>query len=141
MLNHEVSHDDLMRFLDDELPPDRRADVARHLDECTECRRDFVVFQSMKGALAHMLNVEPGTPSVWNRVNRRIMLPAAWVLLVAGALALGMWGAWTYITSPEDFWQKLFVGAIAVGLALLLISAIGDRLRELKTDPYTEIQR
>jgi Na+/proline symporter len=69
------------------------------------------------------------------------MLPAAWVLLVAGALALSMWGAWTYITSPEDFWQKLFVGAIAVGLALLLISAIGDRLRELETDPYTEIQR
>jgi hypothetical protein len=140
-LNHEVSHDDLMRFLDDELPPDRRAAVAGHLEACTECNREFVVFRTMKGELATMLNIEPGAPSLWNRVNRQIMLPAAWVLFVAGAVALSVWGAWTYIMSPEDFWEKLFVGAVVVGLALLLVSAIGDRLRDLKTDPYREIQR
>jgi hypothetical protein len=140
-LNHAVSHDDLMRFLDDELPPEHRAAVARHIEECTECNREFVVFRTMKGELANMLSLEPGAPSVWNRVNRSIMLPAAWVLLVSGALALGAWGVWTYITSPENFWEKLFVGAVIVGLALLLISAIGDRLRDLKTDPYREIQR
>jgi uncharacterized protein (DUF983 family) len=69
------------------------------------------------------------------------MLPAAWVLLIAGAVALSVWAAWTYVTSPESFWQKLFVAAVVVGLGLLLLSAIGDRLRDLKTDPYREIQR
>lgn len=140
-MNHEVSHDDLMRFLDDELPPERRATVAGHLEQCTECNREFVVFRAMKGELATMLNVEPGAPSIWNSVNRKIMLPAAWVLFVAGAVALSVWGAWTYVMSPENFWEKLFVGAVVVGLALLLVSAIGDRLRDLKTDPYREIQR
>jgi anti-sigma factor RsiW len=141
MLNHEVNHDDLMRFLDGELPPDRHTAVARHIEQCTECRREFVVFQTMKAELAVMLDFDRADPSVWNRVNRRIMLPAAWVLLVAGIVALSLWGAWTYITSPENFWEKLFVGAVVVGLGLLLLSAIGDRLRDLETDPYREIQR
>lgn len=141
MLNHEVSHDDLMRFLDGELPPDRHAAIVRHLDLCTECKREFTVFQTMKGDLAAMLDTDPAIPSVWNRVNRRIMLPTAWVLLIAGAVSLSLWGAWTWVTSPESFWRKLFVGAVVVGLGLLLLSAIGDRLRDLKTDPYREIQR
>jgi len=140
-VNHAVSHDDLMRLLDDELPPDRRAAVTEHLADCTECKREFVVFKAMKGEITTMLNVEPGLPSVWNRVNRRIMLPAAWVLLLAGTVALTIWGAWAWVTSPDTFWGKLIVGAVVVGLGLLLLSAIGDRLRDLRTDPYREIQR
>lgn len=141
MLNHAVSHEDLMRFLDDELPPDRRSSVAAHIEECTECKREITVFRAMKGELSHMLTVEPGTPSVWNRVNRRIMLPTAWGLLVAGAVALTVWGTWTWAMSPDNFWHKLMIGAVVVGLVLLLLSAIGDRLRDLRTDPYREIQR
>ena len=130
-----------MRYLDEELPRERQLEVAGHLDTCTECKRDFVVFQTMKGDLRGMLDESPVGPSIWIRVNRRLMLPTAWLLIIAGTLALAGWGAYAYITGPENFWEKLAVGAVAIGLALLLLSAIVDRLRDLRTDPYREIHR
>jgi hypothetical protein len=51
------------------------------------------------------------------------------------------WSVWTYATSPELFWRKLAVGSIVIGAALLLVSALVDRVRELPTDPYRRIQR
>jgi len=140
-VNHAVSHEDMMRYLDDELASDRKAAVAAHIESCTECRREYVVFQSIKGEVRSLLDFDPGGPSVWSGVNRRIMLPTAWLLIVGGTLALSAWGIWAWLSSPEEFWEKFLVGAVVVGFALLLLSAIGDRLRDLKTDPYREIQR
>lgn len=140
-MNHAVSHEDLMRYLDDELPRDRHAAIAGHIEQCTECKRELIVFQALKGDLQRMVHENRVGPSVWTTVNRRLMQPTAWLLLVAGTIGLAGWGAYAYATSPESFWEKLGAGAVVIGLALLLLSAIMDRLRDLKTDPYREIQR
>jgi anti-sigma factor RsiW len=138
---HDVVHEDLMRYLDDELPPDRRDAVAAHIEQCTECNRDLHVFQSLKGDLnAIVMRNEPG-PSLWAAINHRLTRPIGWVMLVSGAVAMAGWSIWTYATSTELFWRKLAVGSIVIGAALLLVSALVDRVREMPTDPYRRIQR
>jgi hypothetical protein len=140
-MSHEVGHEDLMRFLDDELPPDRRNAVDAHIEQCTECNRDLHVFRSLKGDLSAIaMRNEPG-PSLWATINRRLTQPLGWVLLLTGTVVIAGWAVWSYLTSPELFWQKLAVGSIVVGAALLLLSAIVDRVRELPSDPYRQIQR
>lgn len=138
---HDVAHEDLMRFLDDELPPDRRDAVAAHIEQCTECNRDLHVFRSLKDDLnAIAMRNQPG-PSLWAAINHRLTRPLGWVLFVTGAVVMAGWAIWSYATSPELFWRKLAMGSLVIGAALLLLSTIVDRVRELPSDPYRRIQR
>ncbi len=140
-MSHELGHEDLMRYLDDELPPDRRAAVAAHLEACTECHREFVIFQRMKEDLLAMSTDDGSTSSLWTVVSRQITQPLGWVLMLGGLVVLTAWAVWSWLTSPEVFWRKLAIGAVVVGALFLLLSAILDRVREYRTDPYREIQR
>lgn len=136
-----VEPDDLMRFLDDELPTDRQAGVEAHIGDCTECNRDFVIYRRLKGDLLAM-GMENGTgPSLWYALSRRLFRPTGWVLIIVGATVLAAWGVYSYVTSPEELWTKLATGAVVIGFVLLLASAILDRLGALRTDRYREIQR
>jgi len=138
---HSVSHEDLMRYLDDELPPDERGRIAGHVEGCTECRREYVVFEAMKNEFRGLV-IENGVgPSLWESIGRRLVQPTAWMFIVAGTLGWVAWGLYAWFISPEHFFLKLAEGFVVLGLAMLLAIAVGDRLRDLKTDPYREIQR
>lgn len=130
-----------MRLLDGELPAERQAAVRAHLDACTECRRDFVIYQRMKGELQAMAMETGAGPSLWDAVSRRLFRPTGWLLILAGAVALSAWGVYSWITTPEELWTKLATGAVVIGFALLLLSAILDRVVALRTDRYREIER
>ncbi|MCI0437304.1 MAG: zf-HC2 domain-containing protein [Gemmatimonadetes bacterium] len=140
-MSHEVGHEELMAYLDGELRPDRRDAVAAHVERCAECNREFVIFQRMKEDLNAMTMQEPSGRSLWDGVSRRLTQPAGWLLLTSGLVVLGVWGVWSWATSPETFWRKLAIGAVVIGALLLLLSAILDRFRDLKADPYREIQQ
>lgn len=136
-----ITHEDLMRYIDDELPLDRRAEVEAALETSTELRRDYVVFSRMKSDL-ESIGTELGTGrSVWSSVNRRLTRPVGWILFVAGAMVWVAYGVYAYLTGGDAMWEKLATSALVVGLGMLLLSAIVDRLRDLKNDPYKEIQR
>lgn len=136
-----ITHEDLMGYIDDELPLDRRAEVEAALETSTELRRDYVVFSRMKSDL-ESIGTQLGTGrSVWNSVNRRLTRPVGWILFVAGAVVWVAYGVYAYLTGGDAMWEKLATSAVVVGLGMLLLSAIVDRLRDLKNDPYKEIQR
>jgi 4-hydroxybenzoate polyprenyltransferase len=100
-----------------------------------------VIFQRMKADLVEMGSDMRTQRTAWDSINRRLTRPVGWVLLLAG---LGVWVAYAvfaFITGPEAIWEKLAVGAVVVGLGTLFVSVAVDRLRDLKTDPYKEIQR
>lgn len=136
-----ITHEDLMRYIDDELPLERRAEVEAALETSTELRRDYVVFSRMKSDL-ESIGTQLGTGrSVWSSVNRRLTRPVGWILFVAGAVVWVAYGVYAYLTGGDAMWEKLATSAVVVGLGMLLLSAIVDRLRDLKNDPYKEIQR
>ncbi|HUE77889.1 MAG TPA: hypothetical protein VMM83_08110 [Longimicrobiales bacterium] len=63
------------------------------------------------------------------------------ILFLAGAAVWLTYAVYAYLTSAEAMWMKLATGAVVVGLAMLLLSALLDRLLDLKADPYREIHR
>jgi anti-sigma factor RsiW len=136
-----IKQDELMRYIDGELPPERASAVEAALAKDTELRREYVIFQRMKADLVEMGSDMRTQRTAWDSINRRLTRPVGWVLLLAG---LGVWVAYAvfaFITGPEAIWEKLAVGAVVVGLGTLFVSVAVDRLRDLKTDPYKEIQR
>ncbi|MFW5947013.1 MAG: anti-sigma factor family protein [Gemmatimonadota bacterium] len=136
-----ISHDELMRYLDGELPPERAREVEAALDTDTELRREYVIFRRMKRDLEEMgVGMQPHR-TVWDEVNRKLTRPVGWVLFLVGAVIWVAYGVYTYLTGAEALWEKLATGAVVVGLGMLLVSALVDRWRDLKTDPYKEIER
>ena len=46
-----------------------------------------------------------------------------------------------FATSSTDPWEKMAIGAVAIGVLMLLASVIWERLREWDTDPYKDVHR
>ena len=49
-MHDDPSHDDLMRFLDGELPPEEHARVQARIEASTELSREVAIFRAMKRA-------------------------------------------------------------------------------------------
>lgn len=136
-----ITHDELMRYLDGELPPERARAVEAAMETSTELRREYVVFRALKNDLQEVGGAMRTDGSVWGAVNRRLTRPVGWALFVIGAAVWVAYGVYSYLTGAVAMWEKLATSAIVVGLGILLLSAVVDRLRDLKTDPYREIER
>lgn len=64
-----------------------------------------------------------------------------WVLVIGGVLvAVGLGLYALFFTDETPLTAQLVVGGIYGGLALLLIAVLRQRLRERKTDKYTDVE-
>lgn len=136
-----VSSDDLMRFLDGELPSDEMVRVEEALKRSTELQREFRIFQALRDDVSGLTYDPPARESVWDGVERRLTRPLGWILFIFGAILWTAYGAWVFATSATDPIEKLAVGALAVGFFMLLGTTVMERVREWRTDPYRDIQR
>ena len=138
----QLTHEELMRYLDGEVGPEERIRIERSVEESTEIRRELAVYKAMKDDL-QTLKLTDGDHhgSVWNSVNRQLTRPIGWVLLIVGSLVWAAYGIFVYLTSPAFLWEKLTTSAIVIGILLLFASVIWERYREWLTDPYRDIQR
>lgn len=137
-----ISMDDLMRYLDGEMPPEERVRVEQELASSTELQRELAMYRNLKNGIQG-LRFHPATykVSVWDKVNTQINRPIGWLLLVTGAVVWMSYGAYVFATSAISPWEKLGSGAVAIGILMLLASVIWERLREWETDPYRNVQR
>jgi anti-sigma factor RsiW len=136
-----ITHEELMRYLDGELPVERAAAVEAALTTDTELRREYEIFRRMKGDLNEMRTDMRAQGTVWDSVNRRLTRPVGWILFLAGLAVWLAYAVYAFLTGPEAMWEKLTIGAVVIGVGMLFLSVVVDRLRDLKTDPYREIQR
>ncbi len=137
-----ISHEDLMRYLDDEMPSGERQRVDAAVARSTELQRELAIYRAMKRDFQE-LSFAPALrgSSTWDRVNRKLTRPVGWLLLVVGVAVWSAYGAWLFLTSPGHLVAKLADAAVTIGLVLLLASAAWDRYREWLTDPYRDVQR
>ena len=137
-----VTHEDLMRFIDGEMPPDEHARVEAMISASTELSREAAIFRSIKGGFQD-LSFQSGTyhHSVWDAVNSNLTRPIGWILVLAGGIAWIVYGVFVFTRSPVDPWEKLAVSAVIIGMILLLASVIWERYRDWLTDPYRAVYR
>lgn len=137
-----ITHEDLMRFIDGELPPDERSRVDEELRASTELQREVAIFRAMKTDFQELsFQSVGGAHSVWDRVNRQLTRPVGWLLMIGGAVVLTAYGVFVFATSPGDPWEKLAIAAVVVGFLVLLASVVWERYREWLHDPYRDVYR
>ena len=67
---------------------------------------------------------------------------AAFILIGIGVLALIGWGARTFFVAEEiSLIIKIAVGAIAIGILVLIGMALKERLSKAKTDDFREVDK
>ncbi|MBW3553606.1 MAG: hypothetical protein KY466_08850 [Gemmatimonadetes bacterium] len=136
-----ITHEELMRYIDGELEPERMLAVEAALESDTELRRDYLLYSRMKTDLESLGEHMKDAGTVWTPVSRAIARPLGWILFILGAVIWMAYGVYAYLTSADAMWEKLSTSAVVVGLAMLLLSALLDRLHDLKSDPYRSIER
>ncbi|MDT8368924.1 MAG: hypothetical protein RQ745_06925 [Longimicrobiales bacterium] len=136
----EVTKEELMKFLDDELDAVERARIERRIAASTELQRDLARYRILK---AEVKSLGSGVHSrgIWSSIRRRVTRPLGWIMLLAGSLLWTGWAGWVYFTSDEAVVAKLAAGAIVIGVTLLLATTIHERWIEWQTDPYRDLVR
>ena len=137
-----ISHENLMRYLDGEMPPQERSALELELERSTELQRELAIYRAMQSDFRELSFAPAATGgSVWAQVNRRLTRPLGWLFLVGGTiLSLGL-GAYLFAVSSVNPWEKIAAAAIVIGVILLFGSVIADRYREWLNDPYRDVQR
>lgn len=136
-----ITHEELMRYIDAELEPERMRAVEAALESDTELRREYLLYSRMKTDLESLGEHMQEAGTVWTPVRRAIAQPVGWILFIVGAVLWVGYGVYAFLTSADAMWEKLATSAVVVGLAMLLLSALLDRLQDLRTDPYRDIER
>lgn len=64
---------DVWRFLDDELDPERRAAVQRHLDECSPCLEEAGIDSKLKALLARKCGGDHAPEQLRQRIVTKLV--------------------------------------------------------------------
>ncbi len=131
-------------FLDGELTQADEQKVRLHLERCPHCRALYEDLRRIRNA-AMTTGLPVPSDEEWDERPRtgasltfRLLgwwLAIPWVIFVLG---YALWEAWR--GSQGAIVRIMTFGGIAAG-ALLLLSALLDRLRDLKTDRYRRIMK
>jgi len=132
-------------YLDDELDPGERAALEAHIASCPVCRDELEKMRRLVSASSD-LRVPPPTDEEMDRfldgVYNRLERKTGWLIVIIGVVALALWGIYLFITEPGRAWVKLMIAAPLVGLAVLFVSVLRQRLAVAKHDRYSkEIRR
>jgi anti-sigma factor RsiW len=126
---------DLVPYLRGELPPVERERVARHLEECPDCKQDTELLRDLLGNLAHVIGEPPEISWPRYRAELRVKLEARRALVpwwrrpmplalsasLAGALLLvAVWGGRELSKSPDTIGPE----EVAIGSELGLLQEI-----------------
>jgi predicted anti-sigma-YlaC factor YlaD len=139
----------MMGYLDGEISDDEKKLVEKHLNECERCRKEFDSFTRLKEVTDKVkladLN-EDIWAGYWKGVYRRIERGAGWFFLSIGIIILTAFGVFQFFKNlfqdpTVSIIVKIGVGALALGVIVLLISVLRERVFAYKHERYKEIEK
>lgn len=141
----------LSGYVDGELTPDEEERLKRHLSHCMECRDELQVMRDIEGVTEAMKQEQGTLPDMfwdqyWLSVYNRLERGVGWVLLSLGASLLAAFALWHFATAfliaPEvPLVVRVGTGLSVLGLAVLTVSIVRERVRAWTHDPYKEVKR
>ncbi len=139
----------MMAALDGEISATERQELDQLLETDDRIRDEWERMNRVKEVTSTMAFREPPEEvweqywtSVYNRVERGI----GWILLSLGTIVLLAYGAWKWmeaIAGADDLplVLKLAIFGGVVGLIILIVSVLREKLFTRRRDAYKEIQR
>jgi len=135
----------MMASLDGEIGVEDRAELESHLAECDDCRREFDELSELSELVGEIELTKPSQEDMmkyWPSVYAKIERGAGWGLVVIGALIWVAYGTFLFITDPTiGSMTKFLIALPVVGVLMLLISVLRERVNVSKTERYKEVER
>jgi len=135
----------MMASLDGEIGVEDRGELESHLAECADCKREFEELSELSELVGEIELTKPSQEDMmkyWPSVYAKIERGAGWGLVVIGALIWVAYGIFLFVTDPTTgSMTKLLIALPVVGVLMLLISVIRERVSVSKTERYKEVER
>jgi len=134
-------------YLDGELDAEQRRQLERLLSEDVAFRREFEDMKSVVAGTTAALQPDQPPDEVWDGfldgVYNRLERKTGWLAFIAGFVLLVPYAVYAFVVYDwGPALVKLGVAAVVVGLALLFISVLRQRLKVARTDRYSrEVHR
>ncbi len=142
---HEKRDDDINAlisgYLDGELTPEERERVEMLRERDPGFREEFERMKEIVDAAAELQFEEPPEEvwdtfldGVYNRIERR----TGWAIFLVGVIALTGWGMyWFWVSDWGSALTKVLVAIPLLGLVVLFVSVLRQRLFVARTDRYS----
>jgi hypothetical protein len=139
----------LMRALDDELSPEERSELDLLLADDPILRAERERLGRLKEVTGEMKLRNPPEQlwdDYWNSAYSRMERGIGWILVSFGVIVVGGWATWQFVTeliADTEMPPLIKAGILAgsLGLVILTVSVLRQRLFVRKTDPYKDIVR
>lgn len=139
----------MMAKVDEELSGEERAELESALAQDPELRSELEAFERLKEVTDTMSPLKPPGETwdgYWEHVYRRLERGIAWVLVSLATITLGTWSLWHMVRGlVEDTSAPAFIRysilALLLGLVILFVSVLRERLFMGKSDPYKDVVR
>jgi len=139
----------MMGYIDNELSDQQRRQFEEHLAGCPDCAGELEEFKKLKAITDEVTLVEPEDriwQQYWDGIYNRIERSVGWVVFSLAAILLTIYGGFKLI---EEIITDATVGmllkagllALIVGLAILFISVLRERIYFWKKDRYKDVRR
>jgi len=136
---------DGMRLLDGELDEREKLQYEEHVRGCDDCRRELHDLGRIVGLTNELRLRTPDDEfweGYWESVYRRSERSTGFFLVVAGLVAILLWGLYRALTSPHLLtYEGISIAVILLGLIIIFLSVARERYYESKNDPYKGVKR
>ncbi len=147
--NTERAHQLMMAALDGEISKEERRELDRLLKGDAELRTEWKRFSRVKEVTSAMTYREPPDDlwdDYWTGVYNQTERGLGWILTSLGAIVLFGYGAWELtgaILADTDapMFLKIAIFSVLVGLVVLLVSVIREKLFTRRHERYKGVKR
>lgn len=142
---HEQIRRMLSAYLDGELTQGEQQQVRVHLEDCPACRReyeDMARLQQMTRSLRFAAPPEDRMKELEQSLVVQAPRRLGWLLVLGGMAAWLVCAAAAFVRHwrPPTAGQ-LIAAAVGIGIVLLLVSVLVERVRQLPHDRYRRIEK
>ncbi|MFH1865049.1 MAG: zf-HC2 domain-containing protein [Candidatus Eisenbacteria bacterium] len=135
----------MMASLDGEICAADREELESHLAECADCRREFDEHTKLSELVGEIELPKPSQEEMmkyWPSVYAKIERGAGWGLVIMGVLIWAAYGVYLFITDPTTgSLTKFLIALPVVGVLMLLISVLRERVNVGRSERYKEVER
>ncbi len=142
---HEHIERLLSAYLDDELTQAEAQRVEVHLEACEPCRtalRELREIQQLTAGIEFRRPPEAVLEAIERRLSVRAARWSGWALVMIGLAAWIAYGLIFALRHPR--WPtipELLAGLVLIGLALVFVSVLRQRLLERRHDRYRRVSK
>lgn len=135
--------------LDGELMAEQQGQLDEHLAACRNCRKEYEELLKLKEVTSDMRFSDlPDRywAGYWNSIYNRLERGIGWIFISIAAIILLAYGLWRllsdfFVNDTISIVLRIGVGLGLLGLLILLVSILREKIFARKHERYKEVER